>query len=410
MVLNKVKNLFSLEVLNSIYFINFGFLISVVPVINIIIPAQFYIVFFGVFIFIKILSFKDLRFDKFITFLLILCVALLPALLIVALGRNVNLLFFSKHFLFAILIVCFFGSSEIFKFERFFTLINFLMLIGALIGFIYAILGGVSLFEVRNPDGRIANGYLTTTTLSIYNSFIRPSGFYDEPGALSFFATTAVLLRILLGYDKSPSGYKFNRFLLLLGIVSMSAFHFFVVLIFACYDFIFYRNKLFLIFILSIIIPVYFITNESELISYISSRLFFSEGSSGRIEGMIDFYNYFKYYPSPMHYGDQITCLLSDQIGCDFPEWNFGPLTLFAYLGLASLPYYIIIIIFIFAPLFIAKKEYFLVFYILILALLQRPYIFNIGYSFIFSIFLYLLIFPLNKKFKSNNNLSWASK
>lgn len=273
------------------------------------------------------------------------------------------------------------------------------MIVGAAIGLFYSISGGQVLYEIPNPDGRIAYGFLTTTTLSIYDTFIRPSGFYDEPGALSFFVTSAVLLRILFGFDIALKDYKLNRFLILTGFLSFSAYQFFVILLFCIYDLLFYRRKFlfYLITFFSLCFSIFLYNDiNSDLLDYVYVRLSFSEGSSGRFEGANEFLNYFIDHPSILGYGDQVTCLMADQVGCQFPEWNYGPLTMFAYLGVVSLPYYLIILLFIIIPIHRRKLDYCFVYFLLILALLQRPYLFNLGYATIFSIFLFVLFFPQN--------------
>lgn len=77
--------------------------------------------------------------------------------------------------------------------------------VGALIGQVYALLGGEPLFTIDNIDGRENGLYLTTMSNTIMLNVIRPSFIYDEPGAFSFLICATVALREALGMRRGAS-------------------------------------------------------------------------------------------------------------------------------------------------------------------------------------------------------------
>lgn len=99
---------------------------------------------------------------------------------------------------------------------------NFILLValGAVVGFCYAYVGGAPLLEIENPDGRSAYLYLTTMTNWRVGTIIRPSGIFDEPGALSFFICFVCGMRRAVNL---PS--KKTIWLLMLGLITLSVAH-----------------------------------------------------------------------------------------------------------------------------------------------------------------------------------------
>jgi hypothetical protein len=94
------------------------------------------------------------------------------------------------------------------------------MLIGAYLGFVYALAGGAPIFSIKNPDNRTSWLYLTTFTNARIGRIIRPSGFFDEPGALSFFICITAMLRNI---NKRNS--KITLLLLFTGFITLSLAH-----------------------------------------------------------------------------------------------------------------------------------------------------------------------------------------
>lgn len=76
--------------------------------------------------------------------------------------------------------------------------LNIVILVGAWIGFAYAFYGGSPILEVVAPEREIAIPlYLTTFTNSVILNIIRPSGIFDEPGALAMFSIMTACLNEL---------------------------------------------------------------------------------------------------------------------------------------------------------------------------------------------------------------------
>jgi hypothetical protein len=102
-----------------------------------------------------------------------------------------------------------------------------ILLIGAILGFFYTFLGGEPFFYIKNEDTRLNGFFLSTFSNSYTLNIIRPSGIYDEPGALSFVVCLIVAGRKLLGKSN-----KHSWTLLILGFITLSLAHFIFVVCF----------------------------------------------------------------------------------------------------------------------------------------------------------------------------------
>jgi hypothetical protein len=112
-----------------------------------------------------------------------------------------------------------------------------LVLFGAWISVVYGMLGGMPIWSFTNPDGRSNFLFLSSFSNSEtweFISLIRPSGLYDEPGALSFAITIVVILRELRN-----SRSRGSLFLMLGGLITLSVSH---VVIFALYFWYYIRG------------------------------------------------------------------------------------------------------------------------------------------------------------------------
>lgn len=97
------------------------------------------------------------------------------------------------------------------------------ILIGAWISIVYFLLNGSPILTIENPDGRENNLFLTSLSNSSDYEFweiIRPSGIYDEPGALSF----CVIIIVILNELHNPRN-KNSLMMMLLGLVTLSVAH-----------------------------------------------------------------------------------------------------------------------------------------------------------------------------------------
>ena len=124
-------------------------------------------------------------------------------------------------YFYSILFILFLLSkSDLSDFTCYMSNLLMVLLIGAVIGFIYALTGGEALFSIPNEDSRINGFYLSTFSNTYLLGLIRPSGIFDEPGALSFYICMTVALREHLGMNR-----KISWILMTLGLITTSLAH-----------------------------------------------------------------------------------------------------------------------------------------------------------------------------------------
>ncbi len=288
-------------------------------------------------------------------------------------------------------------DSDIEYFTYISSIFLFILEIGAVIGFVYAFIGGNPLFYITNPDERRNYFFLSTFSNAVLGKFIRPSGIYDEAGALSFYICAICALRI--HYRKNPI---FTFIMLLLGLITFSLTHFLCFCLFCIPLYKQFNKKqrklsLFIILFCLIIIFLCFFDIFDKLLF---SRLKF-DSSTGTIKGN-------------SRNGQIEGCLKSiKENGFLFGNYNLGseqilrkygvigenPLSCLALNGLFnSFLYYVFLLV-----AFIAFCCSFKFEYLIMLALFfQRPYQSQLGYSFFFIHYLYLS-FQEIKMFLSKN-------
>lgn len=99
------------------------------------------------------------------------------------------------------------------------TSLFLVFIILSIIGVLYHLMGGHSLFSLVNADGRDNNFYLSTFSNS--ETFtIRPSAIYDEPGAFSFYICTLVIMR-----SRLRMSCQISAILLIGGMITQSITH-----------------------------------------------------------------------------------------------------------------------------------------------------------------------------------------
>jgi len=99
---------------------------------------------------------------------------------------------------------------------RYIILLTFLLIFGAVVGFVYAFSGGAPL-AVIDLFGRDSFFYLTTFTNAVTGNLIRAAGIFDEPGALAMFIVLVVALNEALGVNT-----KWSAILLFSGLITGS--------------------------------------------------------------------------------------------------------------------------------------------------------------------------------------------
>jgi hypothetical protein len=119
------------------------------------------------------------------------------------------------------------NSDSIEKFVEAASVLVLIALAGAVVGFFYALFGGAPLMAYKNPDGIDAYMYLGSISNSVQGNYIRPSGFFDEPGTLSFVTCFVVAMRHYLGKSR-----RLSWVMLISGLITLSLAHVAFVVVF----------------------------------------------------------------------------------------------------------------------------------------------------------------------------------
>lgn len=312
----------------------------------------------------------------------------LPVLIVLALffalptalfWGELGIVFLPIYFLFSLVVFFLSSSDEVNRFCEISSIFLRVVLVGAWIGFFYALLGGVSLFSIENPDGRENAFFLSTFSNFFVGSFIRPAGVFDEPGALSFVVCFISALRHKCGLSK-----KITWQLLLLGLITLSFAHFVYILFHALQDRYYIISKKKLLAYISA--PVFLVFILSPTFESSDAEIFFSRFvvTDGRLVGdsrtdlfvsaldRIDFKSFF--------FGTDADCIVRPKICESNGHEPFGetPAGIILMLGLfLSSPYFYIMSLLLFS--LIIERDFIALG--LLLLLLQRPYVMVFGYS-----------------------------
>lgn len=253
------------------------------------------------------------------------------------------------------------------------TLFIFVIVLGAVIGFVLAFVDFPYLFDLPNPDGRSNYFYYTTFTNAKWGNIIRPSGIYDEPGALSFYTCSIAALRQL--FNRSS---KVTWIILIIGLITFSLAHLIYMFFYLISEKFSTKNISTLFFIISIsAIIIYSIGFYDLLEDKLFSRIKFSQSletiegdnRSFQMNNIIDFISRDK---SIIFFGAHSSCIF-DYVECKSRfEWtDSNPLSPLFYRGIfISWPYYIALV-YLFSLVFY-NRRYFITFGFALL-LLQRP-------------------------------------
>jgi len=261
----------------------------------------------------------------------------------------------------------------------------------AVVGFIIALVGFDPLLEFPNPDGR--SNYLFYTTLSnaYFGNFIRPSGIYDEPGALSFYICFVAAMRHLLKRDN-----KLTWALLTLGFITLSLAHFIYFIFHLSAERIDRRNLLRFLIVGSLVVFIALSTGFHQIFSdKLVSRLAVTDNGtivgdnrSFRALNVIDLISQKTYV---IWYGADPSCRFEYKV-CKqkFPMMGENPLAPMALEGLlVSWPYYLIVISLLVSPIF--GRRY-LVCMGIGLLLMQRPSVTSMSAAMVTVLVVFLMI------------------
>lgn len=275
-------------------------------------------------------------------------------------------------------------------------------LVGAVIGYILALLDIQPLFEFPNPDGRPNYFFYTTLTNVFWGGWIRPSGIYDEPGALSLYVCALAAMRHLTGRDN-----KVTWLMLLLGFITFSLAHLIYVFFHLLSERLTKRNvKRFLYFGFLLIVVLFSTGLHQTVENKLLGRLAIDK-TTGSFKGdnrtfrMINVIDLMVENPSIVLYGGDPVCRFNYK-ECQemFPPIGENPLApMFTSGLLVSWPYYIALALFLVAPL---RGRKYLVFFGCALFIMQRPFVLYISGAFISAMLFYLYVHTNSVTSKAN--------
>lgn len=281
----------------------------------------------------------------------------------------------------AVLLLAQSTSKEVSRYTDCASWFLFIILIGAVIAYFLAKFGVAPLTAFQNPDGRLNYFFYTTLTNVFEGSYIRPSGIYDEPGALSFFVCIIAFARQKMGKDP-----RLTWVLLGLGLITFSLIHLIYILIFLCGEKISIRWLSRMALIVALAFMVLVGTGLGETFKEkLLSRLEINETGQlvgdNRSELMFNAIDTLKNEDHAWLVGVDPNCtfnvLLCKQRWGAMIANPFDPLV--AQGIFLSWPYYFFILM-TFLSLLGGKKN--LTFFAVGLLFAQRPYVLVIGYSF----------------------------
>jgi hypothetical protein len=267
--------------------------------------------------------------------------------------------------------------SDLFKYSSNFAFkFTVTLLFGAWIGFFYTLMGGEPLLCIENPDGRSNCLYLTTfsnTDGLHFWKLIRPSGIFDEPGALSFFTILMVCLNEL--YD----GGKPRSFVLLsLGLVTLSLTH---ILCFIAYATFFFRKKMIFILLACVLFMGSVVDSVSkDSLLYLNLLQRFTISEDGRLSGdnrSNQIHEFFSLLDNNIsRYGNNIIVNDGGQDAGAIDQ-SANPFSIWYSYGLLMWITYATVLGVIAYHMFDRNKSVQITSILLIMLLLQRPYIYS---------------------------------
>jgi len=276
-------------------------------------------------------------------------------------------------------------STDSHAMDQFLTLATALMLVllvGAIVGFVLALSGAQPLFEIANSDGKPNYFYYTTFTNKRFGSVIRPSGIFDEAGALSFMICAIAALRHLRGRDARTTWLMLG-----MGFITLSLAHVVYVLIHAMAERLRFRNVVgFVATLLPIMLLVGYLGGFEILETRLLSRATITE--TGQLIGdnrswrMVNAAEHLGANPKSILFGADPSCRFNQEKCKEkFPQMGENLLSPLAQQGIfISWPYYLTLAILFISPVFGRK---YIVSFAFGALLLQRPYMVGIGYSLI---------------------------
>jgi uncharacterized membrane protein len=290
------------------------------------------------------------------------------------------MLLIPTYFLVSILAVSVIDSDDVRAFVELVSAFLVVTLAGAVIGTLYAYFGGAPLLEFLNPDDRVNKLFLTTLTNTQVLNYIRPSGIFDEPGALSFVICFVAALRHATGCNK-----RVTWILLGIGFITTSVAHLLYSFMHAAQEF--KGNKragkllvtMGLVALILWLVVIFFPPVQDIFSVLFLSRLSGEDLGVDRTTTMASAFKYLD--PHSIFFGLDPQCavgLADCLLDKGYEDYGDNPLTLLVHWGiLLAFPYYFSL--FYSARVALLRRNFIIVG--LLILLLQRPYTMSYGYS-----------------------------
>lgn len=307
---------------------------------------------------------------------------------------ELRLMLIPTYFVLSVLVIAVLNNNDVKTFVSLLTWSVLILHIGAVFGIFYAYFGGTPILAFADPDGRLNQLYLTTLTNSQFENLIRPSGIFDEPGALSFVTCFIAALRHAMGCNK-----KTTWIMLALGLVTMSIAHLIYILLHAVEEIKKYRRAKDALLVVGVVaasswILVAFIQPIQDILSALLFSRFSDDtlGSLGqdRITALMNAVGYLDI--KTFMFGLDSDCAVG-LANCTFDKGfeNYGdnPLALIVHWGgFLAFPYYFSLG---YLAVKMVQQRNFIMLGILVL-LLQRPYVMSYGYSLLIMLTIFVLV------------------
>lgn len=293
------------------------------------------------------------------------------------------------YFCSAFFIIFFLEKKDLSDYAEYMSKILIVLLIGAFVGFLWAKIGGDAIFTITNEDGRPNGLYLTTLSNTYFQGIIRPSGFFDEPGALSFYICMTVAMREKFGMNRN-----YSWILLILGLITTSLAHvIFMAVYWVSTELVTFKRTItsIVVVVLTLLLLTTFDNPIGDLIILTFDRFQVVDGvlaGDNRSSLMLNAINYLDI--NTFFFGHDGDCILNSE-ACALKNYDLygeNPLTLLVYWGIfLSLPYYLVQG---YLLTYSVVNKNLLAFGVFIV-LLQRPNVMSYGYSVIIMAYVYAI-------------------
>lgn len=306
--------------------------------------------------------------------------------------QELRLMLIPTYFVLSILVISALSNDDIESFVEMLSKLTLLLLFGAVFGTLYAYFGGNPILEFNNQDGRPNQLYLTTLTNSQFENFIRPSGLFDEPGALSFVTCFIAALRHAMGCNK-----KTTWIILGLGLITMSVAHLIYILLYAVEEIKKYRRVKDTLLVVGVVAAsswmlVAFIQPIQDILSALLFNRFSEDNlatlGQDRITTLMNAVGYLDI--KTFMFGLDSDCavgLANCTLDKGFENYGDNPLTLLVHWGgFLAFPYFFFLG---YLAVKMVQQRNFIMLGILLL-LLQRPYTMSYGYSLLIALTIFI--------------------